>query len=140
MFFSLDKRPQLREQGGKASVGELSKQLSALWSVMTPEQKIPYDQTARRDKERYERQMVEYRSGRFPPRVIHPVAVMLNVPGDTATVEEAAPEVDLQHDQVVTVSTVPQVGLHIPTTQGQHPDTDTSDQLYQYMYQPDKLT
>ena len=139
MFFSLEKRPQLREQSGKASVGELSKQLSALWSVMTPEQKLPYDQAARRDKERYDREMNEFRSGRFPQHMpIHPAAVMVNLPGDAGTVEEATPEVDLQHDQVVTVSTVPQVGLHIPTTT-QHSDADASDQLYQYMYQPDKL-
>lgn len=140
MFFSLEKRPQLREQSGKASVGELSKQLSAMWSIMTPEQKLPYDETARRDKERYEREMAEFRSGRFPPRApVHPAAVMVNLPGDASTVEEAAPDVDLQHEQVVTVSTVPQ-GLHIATTQGQDSVTDASDQLYQYMYQPDKLT
>lgn len=140
MFFSLEKRPQLRVHNQRATVGELSKQLSALWGALTPEQKLPYDDAARRDKERYERQMAEFRSGRFNACVpIHPGAVMVNLPGDPTTVDEAPPDVDLHHDQVVTVSTVTQ-GLQIPTTQGQHLDTDASDQLYQYMYQPDKLT
>lgn len=65
MFFSRAKRPKLRERNPGASVGELAKQLGAAWKIMTPEQKVPYEEEARDDRLRYEDEMEKYRKGEY---------------------------------------------------------------------------
>ena len=65
MFFSSAKRPKLREQNPSASVGEIAKQLGAAWKIMTAEQKAPYDEQTKKDRERYEHEMELYRKGEF---------------------------------------------------------------------------
>ena len=65
MFFSQHKRPKLREQTPGAGVGELAKQLGAAWKIMTTEQKDPYEQEAKQDRARYEREMASYRKGEW---------------------------------------------------------------------------
>ena len=65
MFFSQDKRPKLREQTPSATVGDMAKQLGAAWKIMTPEQKAPYEAQAKKDRERYEVEMVQYRKGEY---------------------------------------------------------------------------
>ena len=101
---------------------------------MNPQQKAPYDELAKKDKERYDRELLEYKAGRFgnpdPRSLIDPVAV--------ATVTTVtAPDVDLTPEQVVTVSTVTNVGhsLQVGTSENLHGDASDTDQLYQYMYQ-----
>lgn len=61
MFFCQEKRPKLKEQNPSATVGELAKQLGAAWKIMTEAQKKPYEQSAQKDRERYEASMAEYK-------------------------------------------------------------------------------
>ena len=65
MFFSSDKRSKLREQTPSASVGDIAKQLGAAWKIMTADQKAPYEKQAKKDRERYERDMELFRKGEF---------------------------------------------------------------------------
>lgn len=63
MFFSAQKRPQLKSANPKASVADHSKQLSSEWKQMTDEEKEPYIKMADRDKERYDQQKVAFSAG-----------------------------------------------------------------------------
>lgn len=65
MFFSSAKRPKLREQNPSASIGEIAKQLGAAWKIMTADQKAPYEESAKKDRKRYEVEMEQYRKGEF---------------------------------------------------------------------------
>ena len=65
MFFSSAKRPKLREQNPSAGIGDIAKQLGAAWKIMTPEQKAPYEETAKKDRKRYEQEMELFRKGEF---------------------------------------------------------------------------
>lgn len=65
MFFSSAKRPKLREQNPSASIGDIAKQLGAAWKIMTPEQKAPYEEAAKKDRKRYEQEMELFRKGEF---------------------------------------------------------------------------
>ena len=53
MFFSNEKRPKLKLENPGASIGDIAKKLGEQWKKMTPEQKIPFDEMAKKDKERY---------------------------------------------------------------------------------------
>lgn len=63
LFYSAQKRPQLKSANPKASVGDNSKQLSSEWKQMTDEEKEPYIKMADRDKERYDQQKVAFSAG-----------------------------------------------------------------------------
>lgn len=62
MWFLKDKRPKYKEQYPSATVGDSARQLAAAWSVMTDDQKAPYKMKYKKDHERYEREMSEYKS------------------------------------------------------------------------------
>ena len=53
LHFCSEKRPKLKQENPSFSVGALAKQLSAVWKLMTPEQKKPYDGMAEKDKQRW---------------------------------------------------------------------------------------
>ena len=63
MFFSNAKRPKIKSQNPEASIGEIAKQLGAAWNVMTPEQKKPYEEEAKKDKQRYLDEMQRCKEG-----------------------------------------------------------------------------
>lgn len=63
LFFSAQKRPQLKTANPKATVGDNSKQLSNEWRQMTDKEKEPYIKMADRDKERYDQQKVAFSAG-----------------------------------------------------------------------------
>ncbi len=65
MFFSQVKRPKLRETNPGAGIGEIAKQLGAAWKIMTPEQKKPYEEMAKKDRKRYDEQMEAFRRGEY---------------------------------------------------------------------------
>lgn len=48
-------------------VGQLAQILAAQWKIMTPTEKAPFDDMARKDKERYEVQLKAYRKGEYIP-------------------------------------------------------------------------
>lgn len=63
LFFSAEKRPQLKTANPKATVGDNSKQLSDEWRQMTDKEKEPYIKMADRDKERYDQQKIAFSAG-----------------------------------------------------------------------------
>ena len=129
MFFSIEKRPHLRLQNPKANVGALSKQLAAAWNIMTPTQKAPYEEMAKRDKDRYERELLDYRAGHLGPTTI------VTEPGHMDTVGTSGVEVDLHPDPVDVVTVSVSQTLNVPSA-SQSQESDATDQFYQYMYQP----
>ena len=63
LFFSAQKRPQLKTANPKATVGDNSKQLSNEWKQMTDKEKEPYIKMADQDKERYDQQKSAFSAG-----------------------------------------------------------------------------
>jgi len=63
LFFSAEKRSQLKNINPQATVGDKSKHLSETWKCMTDEEKAPYVEMADRDKVRYDQQKVAYSAG-----------------------------------------------------------------------------
>lgn len=61
MLFCGEKRPKLKEENQSASVGDLAKLLGAEWKTLTPAQKAPFEEKAKKDKERYKTQMEAYK-------------------------------------------------------------------------------
>lgn len=62
MFFCQAKRPELRKKQPSATVGELAKQLGAAWKRLSEYQKVPFEEKAKEDRARYDRDMKEYKS------------------------------------------------------------------------------
>jgi hypothetical protein len=48
-------------------VGQLAQILAAQWKTMSPSDKAPFDNMAKKDKERYEVQLKAYRKGEYVP-------------------------------------------------------------------------
>jgi hypothetical protein len=63
-FYCDEKRPALldkaKKKGGKVNIGEIAKELGAMWKKLKPEKKKKYDILNANDKERYEQEMAEY--------------------------------------------------------------------------------
>jgi hypothetical protein len=49
-----------KKKGGKVNIGEIAKELGAMWKKLKPEKKKKYDILNANDKERYEQEMAEY--------------------------------------------------------------------------------
>jgi len=65
-FFYCDEfRPKVREENPGWKVGDVAKELGRRWETCPDKSK--YEEQARRDKERYERDMEAYRRGDFVP-------------------------------------------------------------------------
>ena len=63
MFFSCEKRPEVKKSNPGANLSVLSKLLSEAWKKLTPIQRSTYETMATNDKQRYHRQMASYKSG-----------------------------------------------------------------------------
>jgi hypothetical protein len=62
-FFSNEIRTHMKESNQIVAFTELSKQTAQLWRGMTEEQKAPYEQQAREDKERWTKEMEVFKAG-----------------------------------------------------------------------------
>jgi hypothetical protein len=60
MFFSNDKREQIKTENPGIAFGEVGKKLGELWKTLTPEDKAPYDAKAEEDKGRYALELEAY--------------------------------------------------------------------------------
>ena len=69
MHFCSFKRPTLRKlpKNANATVGDIAKQLGALWKMMTTEQKKPFEESAAKDRDRYDEEMQAYREAQKQP-------------------------------------------------------------------------
>ncbi|ORX57124.1 hypothetical protein BCR36DRAFT_271246, partial [Piromyces finnis] len=56
MFFSQDKRAEVKRDNPDASFGEIGKIIGNLWKNASPEEKKKYEKKALEDKERYKRE------------------------------------------------------------------------------------
>lgn len=63
MFFANDQRDKVREDNPGIKFGEVGKLLGEKWKELSAKEKEPYEKKAKADKERYEREKVEYAGG-----------------------------------------------------------------------------
>ena len=60
LYFSQEKRPFLKKQNPKATVGDLAKLLGVDWRKLSEADKKPFEARASEDRKRYDREMKEY--------------------------------------------------------------------------------
>ena len=63
LFYSNDERPNVRAANPDFSVGEVAKELGRQWGELNENEKAKYEKQAEQDRARYDREMVDYRSG-----------------------------------------------------------------------------
>ncbi|CAF5228999.1 unnamed protein product, partial [Rotaria magnacalcarata] len=56
-----EERPKLKAINPSLSVGEIAKELGDRWNHTAPDGKLSYEELAQRDKERYEKEMNEFK-------------------------------------------------------------------------------
>mmetsp|Transcript_93527 Transcript_93527/g.183354 ORF Transcript_93527/g.183354 Transcript_93527/m.183354 type:complete len:89 (-) Transcript_93527:113-379(-) len=61
MFFSKEERASVLAENPGMPPTEVSKALGARWKEFTADQKAPYEALARADKERFNKEMAEYK-------------------------------------------------------------------------------
>ncbi|CAG9464626.1 unnamed protein product [Pedinophyceae sp. YPF-701] len=83
LYYSAEMRDKLDVEKPGLSLTEKAKLIGARWKELKPEDKEPYEDKARKDKERYEAEMQEYRAGTFKP-------AGATADGDTKVKEEPA--------------------------------------------------
>jgi len=63
MYFSNDNRDKVKADNPGIPFGQVGKLLGEQWKALTAEDKVKYDEMAKKDKERYQAQMAEYKKG-----------------------------------------------------------------------------
>lgn len=64
MFFANENRDTVKAENPDATFGGLGKLLGEKWKSMDENDKKPYEDMAKKDRERYEKQMETYRSSK----------------------------------------------------------------------------
>ena len=62
MFFSKDKREEIKKANPDASFGEVGKLVGEAWKKLGDEEKKPYEASAAEDKERHEKELKAYKA------------------------------------------------------------------------------
>lgn len=62
LLFSVDARAKVKEENPDATFGELAKIISAKFKQLSAKEKKKWDDKAAADKERYDREMAEYKA------------------------------------------------------------------------------
>ncbi|KIY91530.1 hypothetical protein MNEG_16434 [Monoraphidium neglectum] len=52
MYFSADKRGEVKEKNPSYAMGDIAKELGAMWKALSDEEKAKYEEMAKKDKER----------------------------------------------------------------------------------------
>ena len=65
MFFSLERRPEVKAENPEFGVGKLAQCLAERWKKMNASEKDQYEQMARKDKERYEQELKAFKRGMY---------------------------------------------------------------------------
>eukprot|EP00296_Roombia_truncata_P009494 JP448100.1.p2 GENE.JP448100.1~~JP448100.1.p2 ORF type:complete len:114 (+),score=61.15 JP448100.1:25-342(+) len=60
MFFSADKRAEVKKEHPDASIGETAKLIGAMWQAIKEKEKKKFEDMAAKDKIRYEKEMAKY--------------------------------------------------------------------------------
>ena len=61
MYFSKHHRMLLKQENADLTFGDLGKTVGAMWKAATPEEKKPFEDLAAEDKQRYNREVREFR-------------------------------------------------------------------------------
>eukprot|EP00474_Spongospora_subterranea_P009428 CRZ09886.1 hypothetical protein [Spongospora subterranea] len=61
MYFSQDRRPQIRTENPDTAFGDLGRLLGQLWKSLEDSEKQPYNDKAQADKERFDKEMAEWK-------------------------------------------------------------------------------
>ena len=61
MIFSAEMRAKVKEENPDFSITDVAKELGVRWKAVTGDEKEKYEELAKKDKERYEREMEEYK-------------------------------------------------------------------------------
>ncbi len=61
MFFSQETRAEIKKDSPGASVGEVAKELGKRWKKMSVDDRVPFEEMAKTDRERYLQEMTEYK-------------------------------------------------------------------------------
>jgi hypothetical protein len=61
IFFTNDMREKVKADNPDAKTTDLTKIMSPMWKALSPEEKKPYEDKAKADKERYEKEMENYK-------------------------------------------------------------------------------
>jgi len=64
-FFAADVRPQIKKENSDMSITEIATIIGQKWRKLKDEEKVPYEEQASKDKERYNREMAAYNKGRY---------------------------------------------------------------------------
>ena len=56
--------PQVKEKNPGFTLGEMGKALGAMWKDLTDKEKVKYEDLAKKDKERYEKEKAKYQAGK----------------------------------------------------------------------------
>lgn len=51
---------QVKEKNPSYAMGDIAKELGAMWKALSDEEKAKYEEMAKKDKERYEKEKAEY--------------------------------------------------------------------------------
>ena len=60
LFFSAKERVKVKEENPELGFGDITKRVSAKWKEMTDDEKEPFFELARKDKERYEAELASW--------------------------------------------------------------------------------
>ncbi|CAK9298990.1 unnamed protein product [Gordionus sp. m RMFG-2023] len=63
-FFSMDERPKIKQAHPSLSVCNIAKKLGHRWSRCPPDLKLKYEKKAMKDKERYAKEILPYRTNK----------------------------------------------------------------------------
>lgn len=62
MYFSAEYREKLKNENPELSFGQLGKACGEKWKSMDSDEKAPYEEKAKKDKERHKKEMAEYKA------------------------------------------------------------------------------
>lgn len=68
IYFSQEFREIIRQRFPFLTVAQIMRAVSFRWSNLTKEQKLPFESIAIEDKQRYDREVYEYKKGLFMGR------------------------------------------------------------------------
>ncbi|KAI4148097.1 MAG: hypothetical protein LQ340_005239 [Diploschistes diacapsis] len=63
MFFANEQRENVREENPGIAFGQVGKVLGERWKALSPQERQPYEDKAKADKERYDAEKASYASG-----------------------------------------------------------------------------
>ncbi len=115
MFFSLERRPDVKAENPEYGVGKMAQCLSERWKTMNASEKDQYEQMARKDKERYEQELKAFKRGMYKGDGLTARQVAHSVSGRTIP-PPATPQNHRTSVSLISPRGVPAVGSSVATT------------------------